>query len=107
MRNLNNKDLFAIMRIMRKANIKEELLKMKLPENIDEKEYGVMLILQILEIAPSVEADIFEFLASVGGVKVEVLENDEFELLPEIIQHLQGQKKLIDFLSQGFKSATK
>lgn len=104
MRNLNNKDLFKIMRIVRKANVKEDLIKMKLPENLDEQEFGMMLIFQIIESAPQAEKDIFEFLADIAGVKVEEMENDEFDLLPRIIEHLQGQKKLVDFLSRAFKS---
>lgn len=104
MRNLNNKDLFKIMRILRKANIKQELIKMKLPKDISDNEYGMMMLFTFLENAPQVEKDIFEFLANVGGVKVEELENDEFELLPKIIKHLQGQEKFINFLSQAFKS---
>ena len=92
------------MRILRKANIKQELIKMKLPEDISDNEYGMMMLFTFLENAPQVEKDIFEFLANVGGVKVEELENDEFELLPKIIKHLQGQEKFINFLSQAFKS---
>lgn len=104
MRNLNNKDLFKIMRILRKANIKQELIKMKLPKDISDNEYGMMMLLTLLENAPQVEKEVFEFLADVGGVSAEELENDEFDLLPKIIKHLQGQKKLINFLSQAFKS---
>ncbi|MGM8212638.1 hypothetical protein ACLIBH_07570 [Virgibacillus sp. W0430] len=105
MRNLNNKDLFKVMRIVRKANIKEELVNMRF-DGVTDEEYGTMIVFHIIESAPQAEKEIFEFLADVGGVKVEELENDEFELLPRIIEHLQGQKKLIDFLSQAFKSVT-
>jgi hypothetical protein len=104
MRNLNNKDLFKIMRILRKANIKEDLLKMKMPKNATDQESGMMLLLQFMESAPNAEKEIFEFLADVGGVEVENLENDEFDLLPDIIQHLTKQEKLVNFLSQAFKS---
>lgn len=89
---------------MRKTNIKDELLQMNLPDNINDKQYGAMMIFQVIESAPQAEKEIFEFLADVGEVDVKELENDEFELLPKIIEHLQGQKKLIDFLSQAFKS---
>lgn len=89
---------------MRKANIKEEIIGMGLPEDITDKEFGVMMIFQVIESAPQAEKEIFEFLADIAGVEVEVIENDEFELLPQIIDHLQGQKKLVNFLKQAFKS---
>ncbi len=104
MRNLNNKDLFKVMRILRKANIKEELLKMKMPENLSEQESGMMLMLQFIESAPNAEEEIFKFLADIAEVEVSELENDEFDLLPGIIEHLQKQDKLVNFLSQAFKS---
>lgn len=106
MRNLNNKDLFKVMRILRKANIKEELLKMKIPENLSDQETGVMFALQFMESAPNAEKEIFEFLADVGEVEVKALEEDEFELLPGIIEHLTKQEKLVNFLSQAFQSMT-
>lgn len=92
------------MRIMRKANIKEEIIGMGLPKDITDNEFGVMMIFQVIESAPQAEKEIFEFLADIAGVEVEVIENDEFELLPQIIDHLQGQKKLVNFLKQAFKS---
>lgn len=98
------------MRIVKKAKIKEKLLNLDLPRDkngevlIDEKEYGVMLILEAVEGAPDAEKEIFELLASVAGVEVEKIENDEFELLPEIIEHLKKQDKLVTFLKQAFKS---
>lgn len=110
MRYLNNKDLFKVMRIVRKAKIKEKLLKMDLPRDeegnltISENEYGIMMILEVIEGVPDVEKDLFELLASVAGVEVKDIEEDEFELLPKIIEHLKGQEKLANFLQQAFKS---
>ena len=104
MRNLNTKDLFKIMKIMRKAKVKENLLKMKLPDDITDNEYGMMLIFQIIESAPDAEKDIIEFLADIGEVDVKELENDEFDLLPKIIDHIRKQEKLVNFLSSAFKS---
>lgn len=89
---------------MRKANIKDELVKMELPDNIDDEQFGAMMILQVIESAPQAEKEIFEFLADIAGVDVETIENDEFVLLPKIIKHLQGQDNLISFLKQAFKS---
>lgn len=111
MRNLNNKDLFKIMRIVRKAGIKEKIVGMKLPRNdkgevtLSENEWGIMLILEVVDGAPDAENDIFEFLADIGGVEQKELEDDEFELLPDIVKHLTNQKKFTSFLEQAFNSA--
>lgn len=111
MRYLNNKDLFKIMRIVRKANIKQKLLDMDLPRDengklaISEDEYGIMMMLEVFEGIPEVEKEVFELLASVAEVEVKEIEQDEFELLPQIIEHLKGQEKLVNFLEQAFKSA--
>ncbi|WP_419893281.1 hypothetical protein [Oceanobacillus kimchii] len=106
MRNLKTPDLFKIMKIMRKANVKEELISMKPPENIQDEQFGVMLILQFIEMAPQAEREILEFLADVGEVEEKDLYEDEFELLPEIVNHLMKQEKFTNFLSTAFKSAT-
>lgn len=104
MRNLNNSDLFKVMRIMRKANIKSELAEMQLPDSVNEEQYGAMMILQVIESAPQAEQEIFQFLADIANVEVKEIEEDEFDLLPKIIEHLQKQDKLIAFLKQAFKS---
>ena len=68
MRYLNNKDLFKIMRIVRKANIKQKLLDMDLPRDengklaISEDEYGIMMMLEVFEGIPEVEKEVFELL---------------------------------------------
>jgi len=92
------------MRIMRKANIKDELIGMELPDNLEDEQFGVMMILQVIESAPQAEKEIFEFLADIAGVEVEKMENDEFDLLPKVIEHLRNQKNLVDFLKQAFGS---
>ena len=111
MRNLNNKDLFQIMRIVRKAGIKEKIVGMKLPRDkdgnvaISDDQYGVMMLLEVIDGAPDAEKEIFDFLADVGGVERKELEEDEFELLPDIVNHLMNQEKFTAFLKQAFNSA--
>lgn len=113
MRNLNNKDLFQIMRIVRKAGIKDKIVGMQLPRDKDgnvaitDDQYGVMLLLEVVDGAPDAEDDIFKFLADVGGVKKKELEEDEFDLLPDIVNHLMNQEKFTTFLKQAFNSAAK
>src|SRR5690625_103405 len=110
MRNLNNSDLFKVMRILRKTNIKQHLLKLDLPRdedgnlNLSENEYGAMLIFQVIEVIPDAEQEIFSFLADVAGVTTEEMMNDEFDLLLRVIEHLKGQDKLVRFLKLAFDS---
>lgn len=98
------------MRIVRKTKIKEKILALELPRDeegnlaISEDEYGVMLILEVIDGAPDAEKEIFELLAGIAGVEVEEMENDEFEILPNVIEHLKKQKKLVTFLKQAFNS---
>ncbi|WP_200415938.1 hypothetical protein [Virgibacillus salexigens] len=110
MRYLNNKDLFKVMRIVRKSKIKEKLLGLELPKDeegnvlLSDDEFGLMIMFEVIEGVPDAEKEVFELLADVAGVKVEEIENDEFELLPEVIDHLKNQKKLVAFLKQAFNS---
>lgn len=112
MRNLNNKDLFTIMKIIRKTGMKTKLLELDVPKDkngnmiLDDAQYGIVLLMEFLESAPNAQDDVFAFLADVGGVDQKELEEDEFELLQDIVQHLMNQKKLINFLSTAFKSTT-
>ncbi len=100
------------MKIVRKAKLKDKILKMELPRDeegnlsLSDDEYGVMMIFEVLEVVPEIETELFELLADVAGVSVEDMQNDEFELLPNVIKHLQKQEKLSAFLKQAFKSAT-
>ena len=104
MRNLKSMDILTLMRILKKANVKQNLVQLDVPKNVTDEQYGVLLLLTVLEGVPEAKDDIIAFLSDVAGVKKKELEEDEFEILPKIIEHLQKQEKFIDFLSNAFKS---
>ena len=103
MRNLVAKDLFTISKIIRKAGIKEKIRQIGFTDETSENEMIVSLIFEAVTSIPEAEKEIFEFLADIAGVSVKELQNDEFDLLLKIINHLKGQEKFIDFLKQAFK----
>lgn len=111
MRNLNNSDLFRIIRIIRKTGFKEKLKNLDLPKDengnvlLSNMEYGVVLLMEVIEGVPEAEDEVFKFLADIAGVTLEEMKNDEFDLLLQVIEHLKGQKNLVNFLEQAFKLA--
>lgn len=112
MRNLNNKDLLTLMRIVKKGNVKKKLAEMNIPRNekgeieLSEEQFGVMMILEIVEAIPDAEKDIFKFLADVAGVSTKEMEEDEFDLLLSVVEHLKNQDKMISFFKLALNSLT-
>lgn len=105
MRNLITKDLFTLAKIVGKTGIKEKIKDIGFTSETSENEMIVSLIFEAITSAPDAEKEIFTFLADVADVTVEQLQNDEFDLLLEIIEHLKAQEKLVTFLKQVFKFA--
>lgn len=105
MRNLNNADLIKILRIVRKTNIKERIRDANFnKEGMSEEQFGISMILEIIESVPDAEKEIFSFLADVAGVTTEEMMNDEFELLLDVVEHLNKQEKFTRFLEQALGS---
>lgn len=110
MRNLNNTDLFKVMKIVRKTGFKNRIKTLDLPKDeegnvlLSDMEYYIVLLMEVIEGAPDAEKEVFEFLGSIAGVSGKEMQEDEFELLLEVINHLKKQEKLITFLEQAFKS---
>ena len=77
MRNLGNEDIFAIGRILTKANLKEEIKKVTIDKNIksesDMEQLGFDLLFTILVNCSdrAVETEIFELLSSLFECEVE------------------------------------
>lgn len=111
MRNVNNTDLFKVMRIVRKTGFKKRILELDVPKDeegnvlLSDNDYFIVLLMEFIEGAPDAEDDIFKFLADIAGVSVKKMKEDEFDLLLEVFEHLKGQEKLVTFLEQAFKSA--
>ncbi|WP_077621999.1 hypothetical protein [Sediminibacillus massiliensis] len=65
MRNIKSMDLITIMSILSKANVKQKLVNLEVPEGVTEQQYGVLLVLTVLEGVPEAKGDILAFLADV------------------------------------------
>lgn len=111
MRNLTNPDLFKIMRIIRKTNFKKRILELDVPKDeetgkilLSDQEYWILLLMELIEGAPDAEKEVFKFLADVAEVSQKEIENDEFEILVDVIEHLKNQEKFRTFLEKAFDS---
>ena len=105
MRNLQNPDVFAIGRILKKANIKEEIKKISF--NTDDVEsIGFELIFTVFTNCSSkeVEEEIYELLASLFEMDKEDVKKlnpmETFEMLKEV----DDWEKWKSFFSLGAKS---
>lgn len=106
MRTLGNEDIFTIGRILSKANIKDEIKKVAIGNEKNVEALGFDLIFTILTSCSSkeVEAEIFDFLASLFEVDVEeVRRMDPIETF-EKIKQVADWEKWQSFFSLGAKS---
>ena len=106
MRNLGNEDIFAIGRILSKANIKEEIKKVTIGNGQDVEALGFDLLFTILISCSDkeVEAEIYEFLASLFEMEVEEVKRlDPIETF-EKIKQVADWSKWQSFFSLGVKS---
>lgn len=106
MRNLGNEDIFAIGRILSKANLKEEIKKVAIGNEKDVEAIGFDLLFTILVSCSdkAVENEIFEFLASVFEKDVaEVRRMDPMETF-ELIKQVADWGKWKSFFSLAAKS---
>ena len=110
MRKLGNADIFAIGRILSKANIKEEIKKVTLKADIkseqDIEQFGFDLLFTVLVNCsePSVESEIFTLLASLFECDIEEVRLmspiDTFNKIKEVADWSEWKA----FFSLGVKS---
>ena len=106
MRSLQNTDVFAFGRILSKANLKEEIKKVAIGNEKDVEMLGYDLLFTIFTSCSdkAVEAEIFEFLASIFEMDIEeVKKMDPIETFDKIKQ-IADWKKWQSFFSLGVKS---
>lgn len=101
MRKLQGKDLFTVSRILKKANIKEELVSMMagVTNEADAGKVGLKAFLTLIEACGNdgVDAEVFKFLDDVLEVKG-TKTMDLFDLI-ELIKQLAAENDLKRFLS--------
>lgn len=109
MRELQTHDIFAFVRVLNKAGIKEEIKKKVLEiddvSKVNTESFGYDLIFLMLEKAaePSVEKEIYSFFSDIFEISVEEVETmDAIEFLEKV-----GKVASIDRWKSFFLSAAK
>lgn len=91
LRRLMNKDLFPLLKILRKIGVGEfrDVLKNVATEEKTMKDIGIDTVLQILNIIieniPAAEEDIYDFWSDLSGCSVDEIREMEFGTLPLMI----------------------
>lgn len=106
MRNLQNPDIFAIGRILSKANLKEEIKKVAIGNDKDAESIGFDLLFTIFLNCSdkAVEEEIFSFLASIFEMDIEDVKKMEPMETFEMISKVADWEKWKSFFSLGAKS---
>lgn len=105
MRNLQNKDVFAIGRIISKANLKEELKSITISKETDVEAMGFDILFALFTNCSDkeVEKEIYEFFADIFEMSVdEVASMDPIETI-ENMKKVADWKKWKTFFSLGAK----
>ena len=106
MRKLQNQDVFAFGRIIRKANLKEEIKKISLDANTNAESYGFDLLFAIFTNCSdvAVENEIYLFLASLFEEDVETVKQGEPLETFEKLKNIADWEKWKSFFSLVAKS---
>lgn len=97
MRKILTKDVFSLARIIKKANVKEELKKVDL-KKADVYEVGMTMIFTIVEAGSIAEKEIYKLIEDITGKNIEDMELQEtIELLKEI----EKENDLMSFFKQA------
>lgn len=110
-RGLKTKDLFSIIRIIKKMNMKSEIKKLVTDiTGKTEKEKKVAmqglkadLMMLFIENITNAEQEIYKFLGSLADKTPQQIEDQELEDTFEMIEELFKEEKFKDFLSSAVK----
>ncbi|WHY75705.1 hypothetical protein QNH20_16425 [Neobacillus sp. WH10] len=101
MRSLKFPDVFAVIRIIKKAGISRQVRAIfaETSEETSQKEIGAKFIFLCIENLGEAQAEITEFLASIKEVSKEDIENLTLEETTELIKDFLNHPGLKSFLS--------
>lgn len=105
MRNLQNKDVFAIGRIISKANLKEELKEITINKDADVESMGFDILFALFTSCSEkeVEQEIYTFFADIFEMTAEEVSSlDPLETI-ELMKKVADWKKWKTFFSLGAK----
>jgi hypothetical protein len=101
MRDLKFTDVFAVIRIIKKAEISAQARDIfaSVDKDSTEKEIGAKFLFSCLENLGQAETEITEFLASLKGVSKEDIKKLNLEQTTELIMEFVNHKGMKSFLS--------
>ncbi|TWE06401.1 hypothetical protein FB550_102423 [Neobacillus bataviensis] len=101
MRDLKFTDVFAVIRIIKKAEISSQARAIfaGIDKNTTEKEIGAKFLFSCLENLGQAQSEITEFLANLKGVEKSEIENLSLEETTGMIMEFMNHKGLKSFLS--------
>lgn len=100
MRELKTKDIFALAKIIRKMDLRNELATLEFNQNEVEK-LGVQLFWLLVENMEKAEEDIKAFFADIAGVTAQEFDDWSLEQLADFIDELKQQKGLGRFFGSA------
>lgn len=95
MRSLKLKDTFAVSRILKKMKIRPEVT-----DEISQSELGAQIIFKFVESIGDAEEEVTAFLADLKEIKVEELQEKDFDELATIIEEFKNLKGIQGFFTQ-------
>ena len=106
MRNLGNEDIFAIGRILTKANLKEEIKKVSINNEKDVEEIGFDLLFTVFTSCSDkeVEEEIYSLLASLFEMEVDDIRRMDPIQTIENLKQVADWSKWKSFFSLGVRS---
>jgi len=105
MRNLGNEDIFAIGRILTKANLKEEIKKVSINNEKDVEEIGFDLLFTVFTSCSDkeVEEEIYSLLASLFEMEVDDIRRMDPIQTIENLKQVADWEKWKSFFSLGVR----
>lgn len=104
MRNLQTKDIFKLAGIIRKLNLKKEVMDLKAESEAPEL-FGAKILLILFENIDKAEKEIASFFADIGEMSTDEFLAMDLEQLGKFIEELKGQPGLDSFFQSAFKAA--
>lgn len=106
MRKLNVRDAFKAAAIIRKAKLRDDLMKLAAEGDKNVEKLGLNAIMLILEKAPEVEQELYEFFGDVSGSGAENIATMELNEFKALLLEIAKENDLKGFFAQAAGSLT-
>lgn len=95
MRNLVFKDTFTVSRILKKMNIRPNVV-----EGMTQEQFGAEIFFKFIENIGDAEGEVLSFIADLKGMKPDELANLDFDQVATVIDEFKEMKGLKGFFTQ-------